>query len=188
MNKTKLTNKQKLQKLTTAAVLTAISLVLMATIRVPLFTPFYELEFSDFPVLICTFLLGPAYGMCSLFSVCLIQSLTVSASSGFIGFVMHFVASGAMIMIVYLIRTKVNGIKGKIFAAVLGVAAMTLIMIPMNLWLTSYFMKLPMSEFVSGYLAVCVAFNLVKASANVALFYIAYPLTSKQFKKLFKGA
>ena len=54
--KTSYTNKQKLQRLTTAGVLAALSLVLMATIRFPIFpsAPFYEMEFSDVPILMLT--------------------------------------------------------------------------------------------------------------------------------------
>ena len=92
MKKSSYTSKQKLQRLTTAAVLTALSLVLMVTIRFPLFTPFYEMEFADLPLLICSAVLGPVYALVSLLVVCIIQTLTVSASSGIIGFFMHFLS------------------------------------------------------------------------------------------------
>ena len=47
---------KKLQRLTLAAVLSALSLVLMATIRFPIFpaAPFYEMEFSDVPIILLT--------------------------------------------------------------------------------------------------------------------------------------
>lgn len=184
MSKSK--TRSRLIKLTTAAVLTALSLVFTFTVRFPMFTSFYEMEFSDFPVLITTFLLGPAYGIVSLFAVCLIQATTVSASSGIIGFLMHFVSSGAMILIVYFIRKKLGGIKGAVISGVLGVAVMVLIMIPMNIWLTTVFMGLPVNEFVKGFLGVCIAFNLIKASANVLIFSLTFPTLKKQFEKLVK--
>ena len=73
MNK-KSENAKKLQRLTIAAVLSALSLVLMATVRFPIFpsAPFYEMEFSDVPILICSGLLGPVYSIVALFIVCLI--------------------------------------------------------------------------------------------------------------------
>ncbi len=183
--KTQYTSKQKLQRLTTAAVLTALSLVLMATVRFPLFTPFYEMEFSDFPLLICSAVLGPVYSIVSLFTVCLIQTLFFSSSSGFIGFVMHFVSSSLMILAVYFVRKAVTGIKGVVISGLCGAVIMTLVMIPMNVWLTSEFMKLPFQDFVSGYLGVCVAFNLVKSSANIIIFSVLCPAIKKQYNKLF---
>lgn len=184
-NKKNYTNKQKLQRLTTAAVLTALSLVLMATVRFPLFTAFYELEFSDFPLLICASLLGPVYSIVSLFVVCLIQTLFFSSASGFIGFVMHFVSSSLMILAVYFIRKAIKGLKGVVISGVCGALIMTLVMIPMNIWLTSVFMSLPIEDFVAGYLGLCVAFNLVKSGANIILFSVLSPTIKKQYNKLF---
>ncbi len=186
MNKSKYTNKQKLQRLTIAAVLAALSLVLMMTIRFPLFTPFYEMEFSDLPILICSGVLGPVYSIICLLTVCVIQTLTVSSSSGIIGFLMHFLSSGLMILVIHFVSKKIGGIKGNLIASVLGVLAVVIVMIPMNIWLTSSFMQLPLTDFIKGYLGVCVAFNLVKAGSNVILYNILSPLISKQYKKIIK--
>lgn len=179
-------NKTHLIRITLAAVLSALSLVLMATVRFPIFPsmPFYEMEFSDVPILICSSLLGPVYSIISLFIVCLIQTLFFSSSSGFIGFVMHFVSSGLMILVVYFIRKKIPGIKGVIISGVLGAVVMTLVMIPMNIWLTSVFMNINLKAFVTGFLAVCVAFNLIKSSSNLVIYNILTPRLEKAFSKL----
>lgn len=183
--KTNYTSKQKLQRLTTAAVLTALSLVLMATLRFPMFTSFYEMEFSDLPLLICSAVLGPAYAIVSLFVVCLIQTLFFSSASGFIGFVMHFVSSGLMILTLYFVKKAIKGIKGVVISGICGVLVMTLVMIPMNMWLTSVFMQMPVNEFVTGFLGVCVAFNLIKSGLNVVLYSVLSPTIKKQYNKLF---
>ena len=185
-NKTRGVTRAALIKITTAAVLTALSAVFALTFRFPLFTAFYEMEFSDFPLLVCTFLLGPVYGLSSLFAVCLIQTLTVSASSGIIGFIMHFAASGAMLLTVYFARKKISGTKGIVISSVLGVAVMVAVMIPMNIWLTSVFMKLPASEFISGYLGVCAAFNFIKSASNILLFSLTFKTLKNQFNKLIR--
>ncbi len=179
-------NKQKLQRLAIAAVLSALSLVLMMTVRFPLFTPFYEMEFSDLPILVCSGILGPLYSIVCLLVVCVIQTLTVSSSSGIIGFLMHFLSSGLMILIMCFITKRVDGIKGKIVGSVVGVLVVVIVMIPMNIWLTSSFMQLPLTDFVKGYLGVCVAFNLVKAGSNVILYNIISPLLQKQIQKFIK--
>lgn len=175
----------KIEKMCVAGLLAALSFVLMLVLRFPLFTAFYELEFSDFPLLVCACAVGPAYSICALLAVCFIQTLTVSTSSGIIGFVMHFVSSAAMILIVYFVKTKLGGIKGIIVSAICGVAVMTAIMIPMNFWLTTKFMALPIEEFIKGYLVVCVAFNVIKSLSNIILFNVTVHGISKQFDKVF---
>lgn len=179
-------NKTQLVRITLAAVLSALSLVLMATVRFPIFPsmPFYEMEFSDVPILICSSLLGPVYSIVSLFIVCLVQTLFFSSSSGFIGFVMHFVSSGLMILVVYFLRKKVPGLKGALISGVAGAVVMTLVMIPMNIWLTSVFMNINLKAFVTGFLAVCVAFNLIKASSNLLIYNILAPRLEKAFSRL----
>lgn len=185
--KTSYTNKQKLQRLTTAGVLAALSLVLMATIRFPIFpsAPFYEMEFSDVPILLCSSLLGPVYSIITLFIVCLIQTLFFSSSSGIIGFVMHLISSGLTILVVYFVRKKIDGVKGVLISNLLGVIVMTLVMIPMNMWMVSEFMGINVQGFINGFLAVCVAFNLVKSTVNLTLYSLISPIISKEFNKLF---
>lgn len=185
--KTKYTNKQNLQRLTTAGVLAALSLVLMATVRFPIFpsAPFYEMEFSDVPILLCSSILGPVYSLITLFIVCLIQTLFFSSSSGIIGFVMHLVSSGLTILVVWFIRRKLNGIKGVLISDVLGVIVMTLIMIPMNMWMVSEFMGIDVKGFINGFLAVCIGFNLIKASVNLTIYSLISPIITKEFNKLF---
>ncbi|MBR2876225.1 MAG: ECF transporter S component [Clostridia bacterium] len=181
------TSKQKLQRLTTAGVLAALSLVLMATVRFPIFptASFYEMEFSDVPLLLCSTVVGPVYAIISLFIVCVIQAVTVSSGSGFIGFVMHFISSGLMILVVYFVRKKIDGLKGVIISNVLGVIVMTLVMIPMNVWMVSEFLKIDFKGFVSGFLGVCIAFNLIKSTTNLTIFSLISPVLTKEFNKLF---
>ena len=192
MKKSNYTNKQKLQRLTTAGVLAALSLVLMVTIRFPIFpsAPFYEMEFADVPILICSSLLGPWYSLATLLVVCAIQTLTVSASSGIIGFLMHFLSSGLMILTIYFVRKllkdKGNRIQGVVLSSIFGCVVVVLVMIPMNIWLTSAFMSLSLDAFVKTILKVCVAFNMIKAGGNILLFDVLSPQVIKGYKSLTK--
>ena len=187
-------NKLKLQKLTTAAVLAALSIVLMVTVRFPIFpaTPFYEMEFADVPILICSWILGPVYALVSLLVVCVIQTLTVSSGSGIIGFLMHFLSSGLLIIILSLFKVNIRDCSGaksiilRVVSALVGVIAVILVMIPMNIWLTSEFMGLPASEFFKAFLGYCVGFNAIKAGANVLIYNLLSPQLNKVYKKLFK--
>ena len=184
--KTASRSKQKLQRLTTAAVLSALSIVLMLTVRFSIFpsAPFYEMEFSDLPILICSSVLGPVYSIVSLFVVCLIQTLTVSASSGIIGFLMHFLSSGLMILTMYFLKKSLKGLKGVVVSAVAGVLVVVIVMIPMNMWLTSEFMNLAVKDFIAGFLGVCIAFNGIKSGSNIILFNLLSSKVVKEYSKI----
>lgn len=191
--KTEYTNKQKLQRLTTASVLTALSIVLMVTIRFPIFpaAPFYEMEFADVPILVCSWLFGPIYSLVSLLVVCIIQTLTVSSGSGFIGFFMHLLSSGLLIIVLSLFKKlalKNKGIKSviiRVAASVAGVLAVIAVMIPMNIWQASLFMNMSAKDFAESMLWICVAFNAIKAGCNVLIYNILSPQLFKLYNKLF---
>ena len=84
-------------------VLTAIAIVLVALVRIPLIpvAQFLVYDMADVPILIGTLLLGTVPGLMILLLVSVIQMLLFSAD-GWIGLVMHFVASGALVVLVGL--------------------------------------------------------------------------------------
>ena len=71
------------RKLTTMAMLTAISIVLVAFVHFPLLpaAPWMEYDPADIPIFIGTFLFGPAAGLGLTAVVAIIQGTTVSAST-----------------------------------------------------------------------------------------------------------
>ncbi len=99
---------KKIIRLAIAAMLTALSVVSLYAIRLPLIpsAPFLEYDAADIPVLIGSMLLGPGMGLLMLLAVCAIQAFTVSAASGWIGFVMHLAASGVLVLIASMIYKK----------------------------------------------------------------------------------
>ncbi len=187
-------NKQKIYKITTTSVLAALSIVLMFTVRFSIFpvAPFYEMEFADVPILICSWLFGPVYALVSLLVVCVIQSITVSGTSGLIGFFMHFLSSGLLIIILSLFKkpiVKTKGIKNilfRILASIAGIMGVIAVMIPMNIWQASIFMNMSAREFAESFLWVCIAFNAIKAGSNVIIYNILSPQLLKVYNKLFK--
>lgn len=188
MEKSKYTTKQEIQRLTTAAVLSALSIVIMGVLHFPIFpsAPFYEMDFADVPVLICASLLGPLYGLLSLVTVCTVQAITVSSVSGFIGFYMHFLSSGLMIIVVDYIRKHNEGVKGVFLSVICGIFVKTLVMIPLNIWQASMFMGLTIEQFINSILNICIAFNVIKAATNIILYSVLSPVIEKEWHKLFK--
>ena len=190
----KTSSRQKLIKLTTTAVLAALSIVLMFMIRFPIFpaAAFYEMEFADVPLLICSWLFGPIYALASLLVVCVIQATTVSSASSLVGCLMHLLSSGLLIVIVSLFKKQINKNKGiksfslRILAAICGVIGVIAVMIPMNIWQASAFMGMPAAAFARDFLWICIAFNAIKAGSNVLIYSLLSPQLAKVYKKLFK--
>ena len=74
-------------KVTTLGMLAAVAIVLVAVIHLPILpaAPFLEYDPADIPILIGTFLYGPWTGLALTVVVSLLQGITVSAASGWIG-------------------------------------------------------------------------------------------------------
>ena len=90
------------RKLTTMAMLIALSIVLVWLIHIPVFPPpvdFLEYDPADIPILIGTFAFGPVAGLILTAIAAVIQGITVSAKSGIYGIIMHFLATGTLVVV-----------------------------------------------------------------------------------------
>ncbi len=143
------------------AILTAISIVLVYLVRFPIFpsAPFLEYDMADVPILIGTFLFGPVSGLLLTVAVSILQGLTVSAQSGWIGIIMHIVATGTFVIVAGVIYRLEHTRKGAVLALICGSIAMTLMMIPLNLIFTVYFMGVERAVVVAMLPKVIVPFN-----------------------------
>lgn len=185
---------EKTLKVTTMAMLTAVSVVLIAAIRFPIFPSanFLEYDPADIPVLICAMVLGPIPGIIVLFASCLIQALTVSSGSGIIGFFMHLIASAVLILLTSLIYRKKKTIPSLIIGLVLGTLAMVVVMIPLNLIFIP-----PLVEMTTGFtvttkdvaamiVPTIIPFNLIKAGVNSAITFAVFTPIAHVLKKYIK--
>ena len=121
---------QTTRKLTTIAMLAAVSIVLVALIRIPFPpAPFLEYDPADIPIFICTFLYGPVAGLGLTLVVSVIQGTTFSAGSSIIGIVMHFLATGTFALLAGNIYRRRRTRSGAVVALGAGVAAMTVVMV-----------------------------------------------------------
>ncbi len=170
------------------AMLTALSIVSLYVIRTPLIpaAPFLEYDAADIPVLIGAMVLGPVHGLVILLAVCIIQALTLSASSGIIGFFMHFIASGVLVLVSSLIYSRKKNIKNLVIGLVLGSIAMTVVMIPLNIVFTGIFMGTGTQAVISMLVPAIIPFNLLKAVINSAVTFAVYTPISKILQKYVK--
>mgnify|MGYP003801299777 CR=1 FL=1 len=169
-------------KLAQMAMLVAISIVSLYVI--PLWSvfpsaPYLQYDVADVPVLIGTMLFGPGAGLVILFLVSIIQGLTISASGGWVGMVMHFCASGALVVISGFIFAKWKKVWSLVLGLALGALAMTAVMVPMNLFLTVRFYGVPYDSVKDLIVPVTIPFNLIKAGLNSTITAILFfPLKS----------
>jgi riboflavin transporter FmnP len=168
------------RKLTTMGMLTALGVVLVALVRFPLFpaAPFLEYEPSDIAILIGTMIYGPLAGFVLTVLVSFFQAVLLSAGSGWIGFVMHVAATGAMAIVAgNLYKHSKKNLPGAAISLGAGALTMTIVMAGMNLLLTPIFMGTPIDAVLQMMVPIIIPFNLIKAGINsVATFLIYRPI------------
>ncbi|MDO5445881.1 MAG: ECF transporter S component [Eubacteriales bacterium] len=174
-----------LKRLAAMAVLAAVSVALASVVHFPVFpaVAFLEYDPADIPVLICGFAFGPSAGIFVVIVASLIQGLTVSASSGLYGILMHVIASSALVLTSSLIYRKHKTRKGAVAGICFGVLAMAAVMIPANLLITPYFMGCERS-LVVDLLPYIILFNLIKAGINGIITFLIYKKISVLLHKL----
>lgn len=170
-------------KLTRLGILAAISVVLMYLIRVPMFLPYLEYDPADVSILLGTFMYGPVAGLLLTVVVSALQALTVSASSGVAGFVMHVVATGAWAMVCGFIYNCRRDWKGALLGVICGALAMTAVMVPMNLIITPLFNGMPVQAVLELLLPAIIPFNMVKAAINSTVAILVYRYLGHIFMK-----
>ena len=157
------------KKLCVLGLLSAISIVLVTFIHFPIFpvTPFLEYDPADIPIFIGTLFYGPVSGLIMTVIVSIIQGLTVSAGSGgFIGIIMHIVATGSFVIVFGLVTRKNKGMTRSVIALSAGILMMTSVMVLWNLLLTPLFLGASIEDVLPLMLPAIIPFNLIKASAN----------------------
>lgn len=162
-------------KLAKMGMLVAISIVLVAIIRIPMpGATFLEYDPADIPILIGTFAFGPISGFVLTVVTSVIQGLTVSAQSGVYGIIMHIIATGTFVLVAGNIYKHNKTRKNAAIAIGIGALSMVAIMIPANLFITPFFMGAPRAAVAGLLLPAIIPFNLIKAGLNGIIVFILY--------------
>ena len=174
---------QRLTDLVEMAVLSALAFVFILLIRFPIFpaTPYLVYDPGDIPLLIGSFLFGPLAGFCMTCIVALLQALFLSGD-GLVGFAMHVIASGTLVVVAGLIYRRFHTRKGAAGALIAGSVAMGLVMIPANLLFTVNVYGVPY-ETVIATMPLTVGFNLLKAGINSVIVFLVYKPLSRLFRQ-----
>lgn len=172
------------KKMVRMSVLCALSIVLLVVTRFPIIpsAPYLKYEAADVPILVGAFMFGPLAGIIMTFVVAFLQSVFFDAGDGWVGFLMHFIATGTLVTVASLIYRRFHTLKGAIAALIAGSLSMALIMIPSNLFFTVKFYGVPYDAVVAMILPALLPFNLIKAFANSIIVMLVYKSLSKVIK------
>lgn len=177
------------RKLTTMAMLAAVAVVLAAVVHFPLLpaAPFLEYDPADIAIFIGTFAFGPWAGLGLTVVAAVIQGLTVSASSGPIGILMHILATGSFVLAAGSIYQRRRTRAGAVLSLCVGVVVWTVMMMGCNLVFTPIFMGQPMETVLAMLIPVILPFNLLKGGINALITYIIYKPVSRVVHQLVDG-
>ena len=117
------------------AVFASMAGVLML-VELPLFfaPPFYKLDFSELPVLICAFSLGPVAGVVCEFLKVLIHLLLKGTSTAFVGDLANFLVGCSFVLPASILYQKLLSKKGAVASLALGTGVMTVFGSLFNAW------------------------------------------------------
>lgn len=159
----------------------ALSVILVAMIHIPMFLPFLEYDPADIPIFITTFAFGPLVGFILTVIVAVLQGITVSASAGIIGIMMHIFATGIFVIVAGNIYKRNKTRKNAAIALAVGVAAWTVAMVIWNIIVTPLYMGVPREEVIALIVPAILPFNLIKAGINSVLTFALYKTVGRLF-------
>ncbi|MBQ4153222.1 MAG: ECF transporter S component [Oscillospiraceae bacterium] len=166
-------------------VFSAIAVVLVYLLHLPIFpaVSFLEYDMADVPIIMITLLYGPTAGFLMTVVVSVVQGLTVSASSGLIGIMMHILATGGYVLVAGNIYKRKKTLGGEVLSLGSGAATMVCTMILWNIFFTPIFMGAP-REAVFQLMPLIILFNVIKAGGNSLLAYFAFKIMQQIMKKI----
>lgn len=173
----------------------AIAMILMLfEFPVPFAPPFYELDFSELPILVGTFAFGPAAGVMMEFLKILLKLFVKGTSTAFVGDLANFVVGCSFILpasAIYAFRKNkknavISCITGTLFLTVFGTAFNAIYLLPAFSELygmpldTILSMGVEVNPFVTegniiSFVVACVApLNLIKGVSVSAITLLIY--------------
>jgi riboflavin transporter FmnP len=163
---------QKTRKLTTLAVMSTISYVLMVVGRIPMVL-FLKYDPKDIVITFTGFLLGPLSALAVSVVVSFVEMFTVS-DTGFIGLVMNILSTCAFSCTAAVIYQRKRTQSRAVIGLVAGTLLMTAVMLLWNCLITPLYLGVPRSEVVALLIPAFLPFNLIKGGLNATLTLLLY--------------
>ncbi len=163
---------QRLRRLTAMAMLTALSYITVALIRIPVVL-FLSYEPKDVFLTIGGFLFGPVAALCMSVAVALVEMVTIS-STGPIGMLMNCVSSCLFVCTASIIYYRKKTLTRALIGLVTGALVTTAGMLLWNYLITPLYMNVPREAITDMLLPVFLPFNLLKGGLNAAFTMLLY--------------
>ncbi len=162
----------------------AIAVVLVYLLHLPLFpaVSFLEYDMADVPIILITLMYGPSAGLLTTVVVSVVQGLTVSAGSGWIGIIMHIFATGGYVLVAGNLYKRRKTPVGEILSLSSGALTMVLTMILWNICFTPIFMGAPRAA-VLELMPLIILFNVIKAGVNSLIACLVFKAIRQILKK-----
>lgn len=164
---------EQIKALCTMAMLTALAIATDILLRIPNIGGFLTYEPKDVILTIGGFLFGPVQGLIMSLIVCLVEMVTIS-TTGPIGLVMNFLASGAFVGVSSVIYLRRKTLSRAIIGLISGTFAMLALMLLWNYIVTPMYMGIPREAVLDLFPTVLIPFNLIKAGLNSAIVLLLY--------------
>lgn len=165
-------DRQKTKKMAVMAMLAALSFIVMAVGRIPIVL-FLKYDPKDVVIAIGGFIFGPLASFLISIIVSFVEMLTLS-DTGPIGLVMNILSTCSFACTAAFIYKKKHTLKGAIAGLVAGVAAMTVVMITWNYFITPLYMGMPREAVAELLIPAFLPFNLFKGVLNSVLTLLIY--------------
>lgn len=162
----------KIKKLSTMAMLSAVAYITMVVCRIPIVL-FLKYEPKDVIIVIAGFLFGPLSAFLISLLVSLIEMVTVS-ETGIIGCVMNLISTCTFVCPAAFIYKKKHTITGAALGLSTGCIIMTIGMLLWNYLVTPLYMGVPREAIAEMLLPVFLPFNLLKGILNLSITLLLY--------------
>ncbi len=171
------------KKLTTLAILAAISYIIMVVGRLPISSmDFLKYDPKDIVIAIGGFIFGPFSALLIAIVVSFVEMVTVS-SSGPIGLLMNIIASASFACVSSFIYKKKQDQMGAAIGLVAGALSMTIMMLLWNFFITPMYMGITREAVQGLLLPIFLPFNLTKSGINAALAMLLYKPVVQTLRK-----
>lgn len=155
------------------AMLTAIAIAADSLLRISNIAGFLTYEPKDVILTIGAFIFGPVQGIIMSLVVCIVEMFTIS-STGILGCIMNFLASGVFVGVASIIYFRKKTLSRAIIGLIAGAVSMIVIMLLWNYIITPIYMGMPREAILQLFLPVLIPFNSIKTALNSALVLLLY--------------
>lgn len=167
-----------MRRLTQIALLGAIAVVFLHFLEFPrgLFEPYLKYDPGDIPALIAAFALGPLAGIAVEAVKAVLLSFIPPPGNlgGPFGIFMNFLAGATLAGVAGVYYQFEHTKAGAIKALIVGVLAMTAVMVIANIALTPIFYGIPRPSVLKLVLPALIPFNLLKGAISSIVTYLVY--------------